>query len=75
MKNRREFIKTGFALGAAFSLADLGGLFAAEVPAIDGTSPVPAPGAGKSVLIAVRDGDRVAMLDQALAALGGIGAW
>ena len=75
MKNRREFIKTGFALGAAFSLADLGGLFAAEAPATDGTSPVPAPGAGKSVLIAVRDGDRVAMLDQALAALGGIGAW
>ena len=75
MKNRREFIKTGFALGAAFSLADLGGLFAAEAAATDGTSPLPAPGAGKSVLVAVRDGDRVAMLDQALAALGGIGAW
>lgn len=75
MKNRREFIKTGFALGAAFSLADLGGLFAAEAPATDGASPLPAPGAGKSVLVAVRDGDRVAMLDQALAALGGIGAW
>jgi uncharacterized protein (DUF362 family) len=27
------------------------------------------------VLVAVRNGDRVAMLDQALAALGGIGAW
>lgn len=70
MKTRREFIKAGFALGAGFSLVDLGGLFAAEESAV-------APAAGSSavrpVLVAVRDGDRVAMLDKALDALGGIG--
>jgi uncharacterized protein (DUF362 family) len=75
MKNRREFIKTGFAVGAAFSLADLGGLFAAETPADAGTSPAPTPTAAKPVLVAVRDGSRVAMLEKALAALGGIGAF
>ncbi|MFA5057965.1 MAG: DUF362 domain-containing protein [Opitutaceae bacterium] len=69
MKTRRDFVKAGFALGATFSLADLGGLFAADVPAAGGA---PAAKAGRSVLVAVRDGDRVAMLDQALAALGGI---
>lgn len=73
MKNRRDFLKTGLTLGATFSLLDLGGLFAAE-PA---TPPAPdaAPSGPKPVLVAVRDGDRVAMLDKALAALGGIGAF
>ncbi len=69
MKTRREFIKAGFALGAGFSLVDLGGLFAAEAPA--GAAPVADSAA--PVLAAVRDGDRVAMLDKALEALGGIG--
>jgi uncharacterized protein (DUF362 family) len=67
MKTRREFIKTGFALGAAVSLASWRRLAAAETPA-------PAP-AVRPVLVAVRNGSRTAMLDQALAALGGIGAF
>jgi uncharacterized protein (DUF362 family) len=78
MKTRRDFIKTGLALGAGFSLADLGGLFAAETPPAMGAA-IPAgtlpPEAPRSVLVAVRDGDRVAMLDKALEALGGIGAF
>ncbi len=74
MKNRRDFIKTGLALGATFSLADLGGLFAADAP--DGAASGPAAaGSARPILIAVRDGDRVAMLDKALEALGGIGAF
>jgi len=73
MKNRREFLKTGLALGATLSLADRGGLFAAEAPA---AAAAPAAGGGpRSVLVAVRDGSRVAMLDQALAALGGLAAF
>ena len=47
----------------------MGGLFAADAQSA-------APGAGpRPVLVAVRDGDRVAMLDKALEALGGIGAF
>ncbi len=70
MKTRREFIKAGFALGAGFSLVDLGGLFAAEENA---AAPAAGSSAARPVLVAVRDGDRVAMLDKALDALGGIG--
>jgi len=69
MKTRRDFVKTSLAIGATLSLADLGGLFAAEAPAAPAT---PAPAGPKPVLVAVRDGDRVAMLDKALAELGGI---
>jgi uncharacterized protein (DUF362 family) len=75
MKNRRDFIKTGLALGATFSLPGLGELFAADAPTSDSTASVPPANAGKSILVAVRDGSRVAMLDQALAALGGIGVF
>ncbi len=71
MKTRREFIKAGFALGAGFSLVDLGGLFAAEEPVA--SSPAAGSSAGRPVLVAVRDGDRVAMLDKAIEALGGLG--
>ena len=63
---RRDFIKLGFGVGAAFSLDTLSGLFpsaSADEPAIVG---------GKPSLVAVRGGDRVAMLDAGLAALGGI---
>ncbi len=75
MKNRRDFLKTGLALGATFSLADLGGLFAAEATP-PGTVPAGSPAPGpKPVLVAVRDGSRTAMLDKALEALGGIGAF
>ena len=70
MKSRRDFLKAGFAAGAALSLARTGRLFAAD-PAAE-----PPPAAGpKPVLVAVRDGSRAAMLDKALASLGGIGAF
>jgi uncharacterized protein (DUF362 family) len=72
MKSRREFIKTGLALGATLSLADLGRLCAAGAIASDGPTPLPTPNTLKSVLIAVRDGSRTAMLDKAIAELGGM---
>ena len=72
MKSRREFIKTGLALGATLSLADLGRLCAAGAIASDGPTPLPPPNTLKSVLIAVRDGSRTAMLDKAIAELGGM---
>ena len=81
MNNRRAFLKTGLALGATASLLDLGGLFAADltttVPSGAAASPAPeAPPTGpRPVLVAVKDGDRLAMLDKALASLGGIGAF
>ena len=75
MNSRREFIKTGLALGAALSLADLRRLCAAGANASDDPTPIPAPNARKPVLIAVRDGDRVAMLDKAMAELGGMEAF
>lgn len=69
---RREFIKKGFAIGAAFSLADLGGLFAAEESV---SPPVRKEKDGLPDLVAVRGEQRRAMLDAALAALGGIEAF
>lgn len=73
---RRDFLKRGFAVGAAFSLVSLGGLFPAsaqeEKPA--STPKKPSTG-GKPDLVAVKGEDRVAMLDAALAALGGIEAF
>ena len=72
MKSRRDFLKTGLALGAVISTPGLSGLFAEEkttaVPPATATGPRP-------VLVAVRDGERVPMLDRALAELGGIGAF
>lgn len=68
---RRDFLKLGFGVGAAFSLETLSGLFpvaaAAEAPAAAAT--------GTPALVAVRGQSRVAMLDAALEALGGIGAF
>lgn len=77
MKTRRDFLKAGLALGAGFSLIDLGGLFAAETPPATGPLPAgpAAPGTPRPVLVAVRDGNRVTMLDKALETLGGIGAF
>ena len=74
MKSRRDFIKTGLALGATFSLVSRKGLLAAEAAASSATASTPTPAAAtpRPVLVAVRDGSRSAMLDQALAALGGI---
>ena len=72
MKTRREFLKSGLALGAAVTLANWRRLAAAETPAL----PPPAPAAfARPVLVAVRDGSRTAMLDKALAALGGLGTF
>jgi uncharacterized protein (DUF362 family) len=70
MKTRREFLKTGVAVGVALPLLDVGGLFGAPA----GPPPAPAP-AGAPLLAAVRGGDRVAMLDHALGVLGGMGAF
>ena len=74
MNSRRDFIKTGLALGATFTLASRKGLLAAEAATGSAPTPVPTPATAtpKPVLVAVRDGSRTAMLDQALAALGGI---
>lgn len=86
MKTRRDFVKTSLALGASLSVAsNLNSLFAgvpktpADSPAPAGdtsaqptTPPKTAPLAPKPVLAAIRDGDRVAMLDKALEELGGI---
>lgn len=76
MQPRRDFLKTGLALGATASLLDLGGLFAAEpATAPAATTAGAAPAGPRPVLVAVRDGDRVAMLEKALESLGGIGAF
>lgn len=72
MKSRRDFIKTGLALGAALSCPGLTGLFAGESPSPAAPA---APPRKRSVLVAVREGERAAMLDRALAELGGIGAF
>jgi uncharacterized protein (DUF362 family) len=56
------------------SLVNLKKLFAAEAPATNASETL-APGAPKSVLVAVRDGERVKLLDKAMAALGGMEAF
>ena len=74
MKTRRDFIKAGLALGASLPLANFGKLFAADLPAT--TAGVSAAAVQtKSILVAVRDGERAAMLDKAMAALGGMEAF
>lgn len=67
--NRRDFFKQGFALGTAFSLADLSGLFAADAVS------APAAAGGVPHLVAVRNGTRVQMLNAAIDALGGMKAF
>jgi uncharacterized protein (DUF362 family) len=59
--SRRDFLKSGLAVAATVSAGNFGRLLAAEAPA------------AQPLLIAVRDGSRTAMLDRALAELGGIG--
>jgi uncharacterized protein (DUF362 family) len=71
MKTRRDFIKAGFALGASLPLANLGKLFAADLP-VKTAGVSAAPVQAKSILVAVRDGERAGMLDKAMAALGGM---
>lgn len=69
MKNRRHFIKSGIVATAVMPLLGVERLFAA-----DSTNAVAAltPTAIKSILVAVRDGERTAMLDKAMASLGGM---
>lgn len=76
MNQRRDFLKAGLALGATASLLNLGDIFAAEpsVAVTEGATGA-APSGPRPILVAVRDGDRVAMLDKALESLGGIGAF
>lgn len=74
MKTRREFLKTTAAAGALLSLAGLERLFAAETASPSPTATRNAEGP-RPVLVAVRDGSRSAMLDRALAELGGMGAF
>ena len=69
MMQRRDFLKMGFAVGAAFSLDTLSGLFPVAAAAEE---PSPGPG-GVYDMAAVMNGTRIAMLDAALEALGGIG--
>jgi uncharacterized protein (DUF362 family) len=71
MKTRRDFIKAGLALGASLPLANLERLFAADLP-VKTAGVSAAPARAKSILVAVRDGERAAMLDKAMAALGGM---
>ncbi|MDR2429768.1 MAG: DUF362 domain-containing protein [Puniceicoccales bacterium] len=68
---RRNFLKTGIALGAALTLREANNpLFAApDTPASTALQTGPD---GKPMLVAVRDGTRASMLDRALQALGGI---
>lgn len=72
MKTRRDFLKAGLTLGAAAPLLNVRGLLAAT-PA--GPGPAAAPPGGRSILVAVRDGTRAAMLDRAMAELGGMEAF
>ena len=71
MKTRRDFIKAGFVLGASLPLANLEKLFDADLP-VKTSGVSTAPVQSKSILVAVRDGERAAMLDKAMAALGGM---
>jgi len=68
MHTRRTFLKTSVAVTAGLSLGGLNRLFALPTP--PGPPPLP-----QSVLAAVRDGSRAAMLDQAMSMLGGMGVF
>jgi len=68
MKTRRDFIKTSISLGAvACAMPEITRAVAAE--------PATGEAAAKPILVAVREGSRSAMLDKALAELGGIQAF
>jgi uncharacterized protein (DUF362 family) len=62
--SRRDFLKTSLALAAAASAGRLTRAFAADAPS--------AAAAPRTILAAIRDGSRTAMLDRALAELGGL---
>ena len=72
MNTRRDFLKhTGLALGATCAASSLPPLSAAPVVTPSATTATD----GRPVLVAVRDGSRAAMLDKAMAELGGMGAF
>lgn len=73
MNSRRDFIKTGLALGASLPLLNLRPVLAAGVA--DPAPPAPPAGDARPVLVAVRDGTRTAMVDKAIAELGGMAAF
>jgi len=76
MKTRRDFLKTSLAAGAVLSLGGLERLFSAEPAGAAAAASSPGGAADKrSVLVAVRDGERAAMLDRALAEWGGMKAF
>jgi uncharacterized protein (DUF362 family) len=63
--SRRDFLKTGLALAATVTAGRFSRALAADAPA--------AAPAARTILAAVRDGSRTAMLDRALSELGGLG--
>ncbi len=69
MKTRRHFIKSGVTAAAVLPLLGVERLFAA-----DSTNAVAAltPTTIKSIMVAVRDGERAVMLDKAMTSLGGM---
>ena len=67
--SRRDFLKTGFALAATLSAGRFSRLAAAE------SATLPSTPSSRPILVAVRNGSRTAMLDRALAELGGMGAF
>jgi uncharacterized protein (DUF362 family) len=76
MKTRRAFLKTGLALSASLPLvANLNKLFAADAPAATAAAAPAAAAKTKSILVAVRNGERAAMFKKAMAELGGMGAF
>lgn len=71
MNTRRDFLKqTSLALGASCAAASIAPI-ASAAPVVTAT----ATSGGKPILVAVRDGSRSAMLDKALAELGGMKAF
>jgi len=74
MNSRRDFLKTGLAMAASLPLLNLNRLGAAETSGAGSAQP-PAPAAAKSILVAVKEGSRAAMLDKAMTELGGMEAF
>jgi uncharacterized protein (DUF362 family) len=65
MKPRRNFIKTGLVAGVGLSVVKLDRILADNSP----------PAAVKPILVAVREGERVPMLNRTMDELGGMGAF
>lgn len=70
MPSRRDFLKSALAVGAGLSLASRARLLGADAPAASAAAAKPG-----ALLVAVREGDRAALLDRAIAELGGMKAF